>query len=436
MSARFVASRVIVRVLDGGQSLSEALETELPALPGRERALAQALSYGTVRWHGRLQALLAQLLSRPLKRRDQDIAYVIEMGLFELLYQRTPAYAVTAEVTELARVLGKPWAVGLINGILRRVVREQDALCAQLDQNPQVRHAMPSWLYARLAASYPQHLAALLTAINAHPPMTLRVNLARTTRDEYLQRLQAAGLAASAHSGVASAVSLQTPVDVQQLPGFAEGEVSVQDAAAQLAAGLLACQPGMRVLDVCAAPGGKTAHLLESVNGALDLTALDIDPQRLARIEAYLTRLGYRATVRCGDGQQPAPWWSGEVFERILLDVPCSATGVMRRHPDIKWLRRASDIEALATTQQNLLEAVWPLLAPNGVLLYATCSLLEQENEANLAAFVARHADAQVLPITADWGIALPLGRQILTGDQGMDGFYYARLQKARSLAE
>lgn len=430
MSARLSASRAILRVLEKGESLNDAMACEFSTLAMRDKSLAKALCYGTLRWHQRLKVLVNSLLKQPLKARDQDILLTIEMGAFELLYLQTPAYAVTAEVAGLGRALGKPWAVGLINGILRRILRERDPLCQQLDQSPLTRHALPQWLYERLAKHYPKDLEQLCLRMNMHPPMTLRVNTAHTDATSYLQTLHAAGIGADLHPHVATAITLHTPVDVSQLPGFAQGLVSVQDSAAQLAAPLLDCQPKMRVLDACAAPGGKTAHILETLAGQVEMFALDMDEQRLARVLQNLERTGYQAKLLVGDARYPKHWHDGRLFDRILLDVPCSATGVIRRHPDIKWLRRPTDIPSLATVQQQLLHALWPLLRPGGRLVYATCSVLPEENEANIEMFVMQQLDATVLPIDAKWGCTLQYGRQILTGSEGMDGFYYACLSK------
>ncbi|OOG28660.1 16S rRNA (cytosine(967)-C(5))-methyltransferase [Thioalkalivibrio denitrificans] len=431
MSPRQIALKVLHKVAVSGASLSDALPPLLAGLPDRDRAFVQALCFTTLRWHHQLEALSRTLLSKPLRAKDRDVGLLLEMGLCELLHLRTPDYAAVRETAGLARASGKPWVVGLINAVLRRVQREGPALLETVNRDPAARLSLPGWLLEALQSAWPQEWEALGEALNRQAPMTLRVNGSRTDRDTYAAQLQAAGLAARAHPAVASALELDTPVDVAQLPGFGEGLVSVQDAAAQLAAPLLECRAGMRVLDACAAPGGKTLHLLESTEGRLDLTAVDADTARLERVRENLARGGYGARLVAGDASHPEQWHSGPLYDRILLDAPCSATGVIRRHPDIKVLRRETDITALAQRQAQLLNALWPLLAPGGMLLYATCSLLPQENAEQIRAFLHTHPDAAESPICGGWGRPGPPGRQILAGEQDMDGFYYARLTKS-----
>ncbi|MFN2349382.1 MAG: 16S rRNA (cytosine(967)-C(5))-methyltransferase RsmB [Thioalkalivibrio sp.] len=430
MSPRQTALRILKRVVLNGASLSDALPPLLAPLSPRDRAFAQALCFATLRWHHQLEALLAQLLSKPMRAKDRDVSLVMEMGLCELLHLRTPDYAAIQETAGLARTLGKTWAVGVVNAVLRRVQREGDSLLAGLNQDAAARLSLPRWLLEELQSAWPEDWQALGTALNEQAPMCLRVDVSRIDRETYQGRLAEAGLEAQAHPVVDSALVLKSPVDVEALPGFAEGLVSVQDAAAQLAAPLLACEPGMRVLDVCAAPGGKTLHLLEAASGDLDLTALDVDAERLKRVQENLARGGRSARLLVGDGSRPADWHNGPAYDRVLLDAPCSATGVIRRHPDIKLLRKAEDIAALAKRQAALLEAIWPLLAPGGMLLYATCSLLPRENAEQVRAFLGAHGDAVETPLPDAWGRAASPGRQILAGEQGMDGFYYARLMK------
>ena len=415
-------------VAERGESLSRALPPLLSQVRDpRDRALAQELSYGGLRWYPRLEALLGQLFDRPLKARDQDVAHAVRLAAYELLYLDTPDYAVVNEYVELVKRRGKRWAGGLVNAVLRRLMREQDALEAVVDASPTARLAHPQWLIERFQTAYPERWEALCEAGNTRPPMTLRVNGARSS---CLDKLNEAGIEAEPHPLVDSALTLSTPLDVGRLPGFREGTVSVQDAAAQLAASLLAPEPGHRVLDACAAPGGKTAHLAERGNGAFTLHALDVDAERLVRVRENLDRIGQDAEVIEGDAATPASWWDGQAYDRILLDAPCSATGVIRRHPDIKLHRRPRDIDDLVRRQAAILEALWPLLAQGGMLLYATCSVLPEENTQQLERFLASQPDARVLPIEAEWGEAAPVGRQILTGASGMDGFYYACLIK------
>ena len=430
MNVRLVVVRLLQRVLAEGASLSEALPDAQSQVAQKDQARVQALSFGVIRWHYRLQAILNQCLQKPLKKKDQDILSALELGLYELLAAQSPAYAVIQQSAELARELKKPWAVKLINGVLRHVQRHSAKLQAQADQDSASRYALPDWLYRRLAKAYAGNLSEVLEAINTHPPMMLRVNLDRLSRQDYQVKLNKLGMHCSAHPCVASAIVLSQPVDVSLLPGFAEGWVSVQDAAAQLAASFLAPEPGHRVLDACAAPGGKTLHLLEYTSGECDLLALDSDPQRLLRVGENLSREGYQAKLLAADAGDPPSWFDGHHFDRILVDAPCSGTGVVRRHPDIKILRRDADIASLVDQQQRLLEALWPLLAPGGMLLYATCSLLPEENAMQVERFLRSEPSAQSVALPSAWQPPNSVGRQILIGENDMDGFYYARMKK------
>jgi len=430
-NARWLALQVLQEVVAGGRSLGDALAAAQPRLAGaQDRALLQELCYGSLRWHFRLQALAESLLSRPLKPRDRDLQLLIQLGLYQLLYTRVPAHAALAETVELARKLGKPWAVGLVNGVLRRFQRELPELMASLASRDEARYSFPPWLRTALATAWPERWQQILDACNQHPPMSLRVNVQRGSREDYLARLVAAGLAAEPIPHAPQGLVLRRPVDVERLPGFAGGLVSVQDGGAQLAVGLLRLEPGQRVLDACAAPGGKTCHILESCPDLGEVVAVDLDAERLARVHQNLRRLDLHATVVQGDAGMPQGAWATPGYRRILLDVPCSATGVIRRHPDIKLLRRAGDIPGLARRQASLLDAIWPLLDAGGILVYATCSLLPQENEEQVQAFLARRSDVRELPIQADWGHPRAVGRQILPGEDSMDGFYYACLEK------
>lgn len=434
MNPRLAAVQVALRVIDSGESLTSALPAAQTTIEERERPLVQELSYGVIRWHLRLNALAERLLRKPLRRRDLDVALLLEIGLYQLIHMHIPAYAAIDQTVQATRTLGKPWASGLVNAVLRRYLREAAACSAGLDQaQPAVRYSMPEWLIGRLERAYPGDWARVCGESNARPPMSLRVNLLRCGRDAYLARLDAAGIAAAVHPMVPSAIVLSEPVPVTRLPGFGEGLVSVQDAAAQLAAPLLGTSAGMRVLDACAAPGGKTAHVLESAANDLDLVAVDIDSVRLSRVAETLSRLGLDAQLVAGDASRPQSWWDGRPFDRILLDAPCSGTGVIRRHPDIKLHRRVADIVALEARQDALLSALWPLLGPGGMLLYVTCSVLPEENVQRVSAFMAGHTDAAEHPIEhVGWGRPCRFGRQILTGEDGMDGFYFARITKTR----
>ncbi len=422
-----VAARLLAAVVSEGQSLSRAAPPLLATLgDARDRAFAQACVYGVLRHYYSLSGRLEASLARPLRAKDADVRALLLCGLYQLEHMRTPPHAAVAASVDAVRGLRKTWAASLVNAVLRAATRSDPAPRGDIES----RFEHPAWLVERLSRDWPEDWQAVLAANNAQPPLTLRVNRVRVTREQYLARLQTAGLAARAGKHAPSAVVLDTPVPVEDLPGFVAGDVSVQDEAAQLAAGLLDVPPGARVLDACAAPGGKSAHLLEEVAGNCQLVALDRDAERLADVAATLERLGLAAALACADAARPADWWDGRPFERILLDAPCSALGVVRRHPDIRFHRRASDIDALVAAQQALLNALWPLLAPGGKLLYATCSILPAENDAVVASLLETSADAECDELPAAWGRATPHGRQILPGEDGMDGFYYARLTR------
>ena len=428
MNTRLIAARVLTRVIQDGQSLTAALDANLPALElSKDKAFVQALCYGVCRHYYRLDFILTELITKPIK--DLEIKALALVGIYQLCYMRVKPYAAVSETVLATRK--KPWAKGLINALLRNFQREQEHLEHKAGATNWIATSHPHWLVQKIEQDWPEHAQNILFENNQQPPMSLRVNLSRLSTEQYLQQLSTQAIKAVAVVDCPSAIIIEKPVAVELLPGFMDGLVSVQDVAAQLAAKLLDVQPGQRVLDVCAAPGGKAAHILEHQPQLKELVAVDIDSTRLLRVNDTLQRLKLAATLITGDAQAPQDWWDGQYFERILLDAPCSALGVIRRHPDIKLLRRADDIEALQALQQNILHAIWPLLAPGGLLVYATCSILKQENEQQIAAFLATHADAkEVIIEDTDWGIATIHGRQIITGTSAMDGFYYARLVK------
>lgn len=431
LDARTAAVRVLVRVFTEGRSLSAALPPVLAGISDpRDRALSQDLCYGVMRWWPRLEAIAAQLLRKPLQARDSDIHCLILCGLYQLIHTRIPPHAAVSETVRVTARLDKAWARAMVNAVLRRFQREQSELLAIVDADAASALAHPAWLLTRLQQDWPQDWQAIANANNQRPPMALRVNRRQGSRDAYLQVLAEAGIVARAAAHGDSSVLLEQAVDVSRLPGFDTGRVSVQDVAAQLAAELLDAGPRQRVLDLCAAPGGKTCHILERQPELETLVAVDNDAARLARIGENLQRLDLRAELVCADAAEPAGWWNGLLFDRILLDAPCSATGVIRRHPDIKRLRRDEDIAALAATQQRLLDAAWSMLADDGVLLYATCSIIQDENDGQIDRFLARHPDAVAHPMPVPWGRALSHGRQILPGEGDMDGFYYARVHR------
>lgn len=436
MKVRVACAHVLAGVLRGEASLNTLLPAYQARVADSDRALLQELCFGTLRWYPALELLLAALMDKPLKTRDAEISGLLAAGLYQLRAMRTPDHAAVNETVGACQALKRPWARGVANGVLRRYLRERETLEARLRGNPQFTSAHPAWLREALTAAWPAEAAALLAANNDHPPMTLRINPRHTTRDAYLALLAEQGFAARPADFATTALYLAEPVAVERLPHFADGWASIQDEAAQLCAGILAPETSHRVLDACSAPGGKACHLLEHQPALGELVALDVDAGRLARVADNLRRLGLDATLKVADATDPAQWWDGQPFERILLDAPCSATGVIRRHPDIKLLRQPADIPRLADTQQRLLAALWPALKPGGQLLYATCSVLAEENDAVVAAFLASQPDALLVPISAPWGLATRCGRQLLPTADGHDGFYYALLAKPVTLQQ
>ena len=431
-NVRALAAEALQRVVDG-ESLRAQFASSASRLPdGRDRALLSALLHAGARWWIRYDAAIRRLVERPLRQRDTPLQALLVLGLIQIEVMQLPDYAAVAATVEAVRALGKPQFSGLTNAVLRRWLRERDSLRVALDADPITRSAHPRWLLDALAADWPGAAPAMLGANNAEAPLWLRVNRRRTTRAALLQAFAAAGVVAKRPEpapALGDALILERSLDVTTLPGYAEGLFSVQDGAAQFAAELLDLHNGQHVLDACAAPGGKAAQILERAD--VSLVALDRDPQRLPRLRDNLARLGLDADVRAGDAAQPASWWDGRRFDRILLDAPCSATGIIRRQPDIKLHRRASDIAVLAQAQAQLLDALWPMLAPGGRLVYATCSVLAAENSGQVEAFVARQPGARPEEVTlSDWHAARAGGAQNLPGESGMDGFFYALLRK------
>lgn len=427
---RALAAQVLVRVHDAGRSLSDVLPVaQSECADERDAALLQELVYGTVRWYYRLDAILGQLLRKPFKPRDADLHCLLLVGLYQLDQLAVPERVAVHETVQAVRTLRKDWASGLANAVLRGFQRRREELENAVASDEVAGFSHPRWLIEQLRSDWPDQYRQILLANNMRPPFSLRVNRRRITRAEYLDLLQSLAIEAMPIPGTDQGIRLATPMAVARLPGFFAGDVSVQDGAAQLAAKLLDVRPGMRVLDACAAPGGKTAHLLER-EPEIALTALDIDAQRLVRVQENLDRLGLHAGLLVADAGQPGQWWDGQRFDRILLDAPCTGTGVIRRHPDIKLLRRAADIAALAQRQAELLKAMWPLLSPGGMLLYSTCSVLKTENSNQVADFLGYQADAIERPMLAGRVKVAGVGSQILPGENGMDGFYYACLHK------
>jgi 16S rRNA (cytosine967-C5)-methyltransferase len=430
MNPRLAAAKALAAVLNGKASLNSSLPTQMDKVEDRDRGFTQDLAFGTARWQPRLSALAAKLLQKPFKAADADVEALLLVGLYQLLYTRVPAHAAIGETVGCADKLKKPWAKALLNAVLRRAQRESEALLAELEHDPVVRTAHPRWLQKSLKAFWPEQWEAICAANNAHPPMILRVNRRHHSRDAYLGLLAQAGIAATPCIYSQDGIILEAAADVRSLPGFAEGWISVQDEAAQLAADLLDLAPGQRVLDACCAPGGKTCHILEAEPKLAGVVAVDLEAKRLVRVRENLARLGLSAELIAADGRETATWWDGKPFQRILLDAPCSATGVIRRHPDIKLTRQPDDIAALAVLQGELLDALWITLEVGGILLYATCSTLPTENTEVIEAFLARTPGARELDLATTAGIKQPHGRQLLAQEGGHDGFYYAKLIK------
>jgi 16S rRNA (cytosine967-C5)-methyltransferase len=423
-NTRIIAAQTLVCVLDGGQSLTSALEKTLIQLENpQEKAFVQAVCYGVCRYYHRLQFLLSQLLDKPIK--DAEIYALALVGLYQLAFMRVKTHAAVSETVD-ATPKKKSWAKNLINALLRRYLREQEQLETLANSNPVALHSHPKWLVSRIENDWCEKATSIFQAANEPPPMVLRVNALQTTRENYLQQLADLEIAAEKVETCPSAIRLLKPVGVTSLPNFESGMVSVQDTAAQFAAGLLELRVGERVLDLCAAPAGKTAHILETQNN-LECVAVDIDATRMLRVETNLQRLNLSAQLIVGDATQPETWWDGKLFDRILVDAPCSALGVIRRHPDIKILRRADDLTVLPALQAEILKSAWTMLKEGGLLVYATCSILKAENENQIETFLAENSNAKEIPFEKNHA---KYGWQILTGENGCDGFYYARLRK------
>lgn len=420
-----LAALVIGHVL-AGRSLDAELRTlrsRASAPSGDAWSAVQDMCYGTLRFLGEIDAVLTLLVDKPLK--SDRLRDLLRVALYQLLHTRAAAHAVVDQAVRASAALGQAAAKGLVNAVLRNFLRRREALLEEAHATDLGLYSHPQWWIDKLRALYPEHYESILLQANEHPPLTLRVNLRATSVDAYLTLLESAG-ARARHLG-GPAITLERPVPVERIPGFAEGLASVQDAAAQHAALFLDAVPGSRVLDACAAPGGKTAHILELAD--VDLTALDLDTGRLERVRSNLARLKLDARVVRGDAACAGEWWDGVPYSRILADVPCSASGVVRRHPDIKWLRRPDDIAAFAERQQEILAALWQVLATGGKLLYATCSVFAEENNAQIERFLQHHRDAQRLTLPEPYTNARELAGQILP-DEWHDGFFYALLQK------
>ena len=431
MNSRLAVVKILLQVTQHGRNLPDAMAKYAEKIEEQDRPFIQAMSYGVIRLLPRLEYIADQLISKPLKKKDYDVVLLILTGLYQLIEMRTPDHAAVSETVKITKGLKKPWAKNLVNAVLRSYQRQAETLTSQLNNNEVAEFAHPQWWLNIIKKNWleDKRWQQILMANNQSPPMTLRVNTNYIEREKYLKLLEENDITATAAKHSSDAIYLEKPVPVNSLPLFSEGKVSIQDEAAQLAAILLNPQKGERILDACAAPGGKTIHLLEREND-LDLLALDIEDKRLERVQENLDRTQLSAQLLAANAFEPDTWWDKNPFDRILLDAPCSASGVIRRHPDIKLLRRQDDIPKLVQDQAQILAALWPLLKSGGMLLYATCSVLAEENTLQIQHFLQENADAELQPISSDWGQQQIAGTQILPGEDGMDGFFYALIQK------
>ncbi len=431
MDARYISAKVIESVINHRKHLDHALaEHLLRSNDPREASLARELSYGVMRCYPRLVFITGLMLQKPLKSKDTDILALLCSGLYQLGYMRIPDHAAISATVETARALGKNWACELINAVLRRYQRERDTIDRQVLDFEPARYAHPKWLISRLRETWPEYWEQILLSNNEHPPMQLRVNQQHHTRAEYIHLLQQGGIEATPASFANTGITLSSAINVDDIPGFYQGHVSVQDYGAQLAAELLDASPGQRVLDACAAPGGKTCHILERTPNLQKLISVENDTVRIDLLRDNINRIGLPADLVCADLRETENWWDGLTFDRILLDAPCSATGVIRRNPDIKLLRKPEHLPLFIQTQSALLDAVWPLLKPGGRLLYSTCSILNEESDDQIASFANKYDDTRIIPIDMPWGVASAHGRYLLPGHEQTDGFYYALMTK------
>lgn len=429
---RAQAATCLYQVVDKGRSLSEVLPIAQAGLENpKDKALLQQFCYGVLRWLPKLDFCCSRLLQKPLKGKQRPFQFLLYVGIYQLMAMRIPAHAAISETVEAALSMKASGMKGFINGVLRNYQRQQEDLMAAAENVDSCCFGHPNWFIKQVKQHYPEQWESILEANQQQAPMWIRVNKQQFNCSDYLTQMAEAEIGGFIHEPLKQGICLEKPVDVFKLPGFEEGSCSVQDGAAQFAGQLMDVQPGDKILDACAAPGGKTCHMLESQPQLAQMTALDCDANRLTRVEENLTRLQLTAKLITADAADTQSWWDGELFDRILLDAPCSATGVIRRHPDIKWLRRAEDIGQLASLQKQILNQLWSLLKPGGTLVYATCSVLPEENRHQITSFLSTCEDARLAPINAQDTPETP-GWQLLPGENDMDGFYYCRLIKER----
>lgn len=435
VNIRAIAAQICFSVVDKGRSLAEEIPQNSSRIAAKDKGLLQEICYGVLRYLPELEYTVQQLMDKPLKGKQRSCHFLLLVGIYQLKYMRIPDHAAVSETVAATSSLKAKHFKNLVNAILRsfqRMQKEQIESEEASNHLPSdaIKYNHPSWFIKKVQLAYPEQWQGVLAANQEKPPMWLRVNQSQNTITDYKKALIDAEIAIAAEDPLSGALKLAQATDVNKLPDFSVGAASVQDAAAQQAARLLDCQRGDKVLDSCAAPGGKTCHILELAPDIESMTALDIDDKRLARVQENLERIGLSAELVAADAADPSTWWQGDQFDRILLDAPCSATGVIRRHPDIKWLRKASDIESLVSLQRDILKKTWSLLKPGGTLLYATCSILPAENSEQIKAFLAKQEDAELIDLPENQG---NIGWQILPGEQDMDGFYYAKLRKKLS---
>ncbi len=429
MNVRATAALALAPVLQNKASLDVKMD-QSSSITDKDRALFRELCFGVCRHYFQLKHVIDALVTKPLKNKDADIQALLFIGCYQLAFLRTPDHAAINETVNACKQLKKFWATKLVNGVLRKFLRDKDSLLNTNNREATYNH--PEWLINAIQSAWPDKSDSIFQQNNLQAPMSLRVNKRKIDRETKSKHLLDAGIEHRLCDYSEHGITLEKPVDVLALPGFSEGDLSVQDEAAQLSASLLQLEKGQHVLDACCAPGGKTCHIAELQPELESLTAIEIESARLDRVNENLTRLGLSAKLINADARDINSWWNGQAFDRILLDAPCSATGVIRRHPDIKLLRRESDIRELAKLQSEILESLWPTLATGGILVYATCSLLPDENEKVVQAFVNQQEDAIHYPISAAWGEARPMGRQLFPQANGHDGFYYAVIKKAQ----
>ncbi len=431
MNSRASAARTLVKVIKQSSSLDLALgETFNSVDEQQERSFIQAICFGVMRWYPRLKFIVNSLLEKPLKQKDTDIEVLIMVGVYQLDKMRTPEHAAVSETVDACNTLKKSWAKNLVNAVLRRYLREKSQLEILLENEDSAVYAHPDWLIEEFKLNWPAQWSSLLEKNNESPPMHLRVNLTQISRDDYIGKLKLKKLESTESPVVESGITLEIPVPVEQLPDFSSGKVSVQDFGAQLAAPLLNLMAGIDVLDACAAPGGKTSHIYEIEPKLGKLIAIDRGEKRTSLLRNTQQRLGTKMQVIDADAADVECWWDGEFFDRILLDAPCSASGVIQRHPDIKMLRRPEQLDKLIKTQARLLDQLWPLLKQGGRMVYSTCSMFKQENDAQIEKLIDKHDDVDLVKINAKWGVATEFGRQTLPTQDGTDGFYYVVLEK------